>query len=286
MTAFEWKGRCGMPNSVKTLKRYRTFCVQEQHRYSSTNSKGDQGKWRIGDVWIKADTQGYEGLAEELGTLLLTCVEDVPHVSYAVCTLKIGDVVRHGCYSHSMFLHGDEAFVSLSRLFEQRGLLFEDLLQGRSAQEGIASVLSFLESNYGLHLEDYLCKTLYVDLLMANEDRHPNNLGVIRDMKANQFRMAPIFDNGLAFLARNTLWGKLPVEVALRRLKYEPFGNRQVQALRKLFPDYKLRINKDLLDKRLSEYTNSLYSEQTVARAIAVLNHQLDAYEGSVWTRR
>jgi hypothetical protein len=75
-----------------------------------------------------------------------------------------------------------------------------------------------------------------MDLLMANEDRHPNNLGVIRDIKANQYRMAPIFDNGLAFLARNALWGKFPVEVALRRLKYEPFDNRQVQHCGSCFP--------------------------------------------------
>ena len=42
-------------------------------RMISTSSKGDQSKWRIGDKWVKQNARGYEGQAEILASLVLSC---------------------------------------------------------------------------------------------------------------------------------------------------------------------------------------------------------------------
>lgn len=42
---------------------------------TASTSKGNQIKWRKGNLWIKADMQGYEGLAEEFASLVLDCTQ-------------------------------------------------------------------------------------------------------------------------------------------------------------------------------------------------------------------
>jgi hypothetical protein len=44
--------------------------------------------------------------------------------------------------------------------------------------------------------EKALSKMLTLDFIIANEDRHFNNFGLIRDINTFEYRIAPIFDNG------------------------------------------------------------------------------------------
>jgi hypothetical protein len=44
--------------------------------------------------------------------------------------------------------------------------------------------------------ETSLSKMLALDFIIANEDRHLNNFGLIRDVDTLEYRIAPIFDNG------------------------------------------------------------------------------------------
>ena len=48
---------------------------------------------------------------------------------------------------------------------------------------------------------EYLTLLLELDAFFLNEDRHTNNLAVIRNEKTMEFRYCPIFDNGLALLS-------------------------------------------------------------------------------------
>lgn len=48
-------------------------------------------------------------------------------------------------------------------------------------------------------------KTIIVDFLMANFDRHTHNFGLIRDAEElDRYRIAPLFDHGCGFYSRAT----------------------------------------------------------------------------------
>ena len=54
----------------------------------------------------------------------------------------------------------------------------------------------------GLDLSEYLGNILAIDQIILNEDRHFNNLGLIK-VKDGEYRPAPIFDNGKSFFTGN-----------------------------------------------------------------------------------
>ena len=81
-------------------------------------------------------------------------------------------------------------------------------------------------------------KMIVVDYLMANEDRHQNNFGLLRDVKTLKFiGVAPIFDTGTA------LWFDQPTHImgSSRLLHCKPFKRDHEQQL-------KLVTNFDWLD--------------------------------------
>lgn len=48
--------------------------------------------------------------------------------------------------------------------------------------------------------ETYICQMLCVDYLIANRDRHGSNIEVLRDLRTENVRLAPLFDQGLSLL--------------------------------------------------------------------------------------
>lgn len=264
----------------------KTIKVTDRETLITTASKGDQSKWKVGNLWIKADTQGFEGLAEEFSSLFLSCIENIDHVPYYTCTIEKENGGRaRGCYSESMFRNIDEVYITFHKLYEQMGLLFEEILEKQSTKERILGTVEYIQSNYGVDITEYLIKTLYIDAMIINEDRHPSNLGLIKDIETNEYRIAPIFDNGLAFLARDTHWGKMPLHVAKRNIKFEPFGNKQMGTLMEM-TNYKLLIDKDLLDKKVKGYENPLYSKSTTEQTKKILLDNLTMWEGKLWIRK
>lgn len=264
----------------------KTIKVTDIETLITTASKGDQSKWKVGNLWVKADTQGFEGLAEEFSSLFLSCIENIDYVPYYTCTIEKenGDKAR-GCYSESMFRNIDEVYITFHKLYEQMGLVFEEVLEKQSTQERILGTVEYIKSNYGVDITEYLIKILYIDAIIINEDRHPSNLGLIKDIGTNEYRIAPIFDNGLAFLARDNQWGKMPLHAAKRNIKLEPFGNKQIAALMEM-TNYKLLIDKDLLDKKVKDYENALYSKDTIEQTKKILLYNLTMWEGRLWIRK
>mgnify|MGYP000855122240 FL=1 len=58
-----------------------------------------------------------------------------------------------------------------------------------------------------------------------------------------------------------------------------PFGNKQVRALRKKYPNKKLIINKTKVYRLLNNYTNDLYPRYQVQRCKDILRWQLECSE-------
>ena len=78
-----------------------------------------------------------------------------------------------------------------------------------------------------------------IDAFFLNEDRHTNNIAVIRNENTKTFRMAPIFDNGLSLLSdvNDYPLGK-DVYENIKSVKAKPFDmnfDKQLDAVEKLY---------------------------------------------------
>lgn len=175
----------------------------QQIQIQGNTSKGDQPKWLLEGTWYKADHMGYEGLAEVLISRLLKQSNASNFVTYEPVWIEYHGKETPGCSSKN-FRAKDEMFVSFERLhraYRGRGLA-EALGSMGEPQERIRYTVDFVERTTGLTgVGQYLTLLLELDSFFLNEDRHTNNLAVIRNEKTHQFRLCPIFDNGLALLS-------------------------------------------------------------------------------------
>lgn len=80
------------------------------------SSKGNQLKWRVDNIWYKADYMGYEGLAEVMVSGLLEYSDVENYVRYFSAEIQYKDKKYIGCKSSS-FLDTDEEFVTVEHLF-------------------------------------------------------------------------------------------------------------------------------------------------------------------------
>jgi hypothetical protein len=82
-------------------------------------------------------------------------------------------------------------------------------------------------------IEISLSKMLALDFIIANEDRHFNNFGLIRNVETLEYRIAPIFDNGnsLFYLRENTK------NISSLRYESKPFRNDPIRQFEKYVTD-------------------------------------------------
>ena len=167
------------------------------------SSKGDQPKWYLGGKWYKADQMGYESLAEVVISHLLKKSNIADYVLYEPVIIKHSDNESVGCVSNNFKEHHEQIipFERLHRVYNGIGLA-NALAKFPTAQEKIIYTVRFIEGIAGLkNVSQYITTILELDAFFLNEDRHTNNLAVIRDEETHTFRFCPIFDNGLALLS-------------------------------------------------------------------------------------
>src|SRR5699024_8055062 len=170
----------------------------EQEPILGHTSKGDQPKWQLDGKWYKADHMGYEALAEVVVSQLLKQSNVPDFVEYRPVLIQYQGKEIPGCVSKN-FRRKDEMLVSFERLhrtYKGRGLAAA--LGGINKPQGrIRYTIDFIEQTTGLTgVGKYLTLLLELDSFFLNEDRHTNNLAVIRNEKTKEFRLCPIFDNG------------------------------------------------------------------------------------------
>ena len=78
------------------------------------SSKGNQLKWKAGDYWYKADSTGYEGLAEYVISHMLTYsdLEKEEYVLYGLETIRYKNKVMNGCRGFIIITRGG-AFIQM-----------------------------------------------------------------------------------------------------------------------------------------------------------------------------
>lgn len=248
-------------------------------------SKGDQPKWLVGNTWYKADHMGYEALSEVLVSELLAKSNVKDFVAYQPVEIAYQGKVLNGCASQN-FRQKDEILVPLERL--HRAYRGEGLAKSIStmpgAKERLRYTVDFVEEVTGLtDVGPYLAAMLEVDAFFLNEDRHTNNLAVIRNEETGVFRLCPIFDNGLALLSD---LHDYPVDAdiyaCIAKVQAKPFSSdfdEQVEAAEELYGSH-LKfsfIRQDVA--RLLETFRGSYPDTVLQRVERVVLEQMRKYQ-------
>lgn len=175
----------------------------ENEPISGHTSKGDQPKWHVGDNWYKADHMGYEALSEVIVSWMLEHSTIKDFVAYAPVMIQSSNKAYVGCRSKNFRQEGEMLLPleKLHRAYHGIGLA-KKLAEIPEVEERIRYTVSFVEGTTGLtDVGIYLSTLLELDAFILNEDRHTNNIAVIRNEKDGSFRPCPIFDNGLSLLS-------------------------------------------------------------------------------------
>ena len=247
-------------------------------------SKGDQPKWQIGSQWYKADHMGYEALVECLVSSLLKKTNLQDFVTYEPIQIMYRGRTLRGCVSKN-FRGKDEMLVPLERLhraYHGSGLA-EAIAALPEATDRIRYTVDFVESVTGLTgFGPYLSVILELDCLFLNEDRHTNNLAVVRNEKTGVYRFCPIFDNGLALLSDlNDYPLDNDVYHSIGRVQAKPFSmdfDEQVESANVLYGSH-LRCSFTRSDvTSILESFSDFYPPEILSRVERVLFEQIRRY--------
>ena len=172
-------------------------------------SKGDQLKWKIGNIWYKSDYMVYEGLSETLVShLLQKSTLSHPFVLYQPVRIAYRGTLRSGCSSPD-FLKANQMLIPLEKLYRQNtgDSLAISLAAFSEPAERIRFLADQLENMTG--------------------DRHTNNIAVLYDTETEQYSLSPLFDQGLCLFAdtSNDYPLDLPMDVCMERIEAKPFSS-------------------------------------------------------------
>ena len=198
-------------------------------------SKGNLPKWHIGDYWYKVDSFGYENLAECVISDLLEYSNVDNYVHYDLIKGILDNEVKNFSMSKS-FIKGDETLITFYKLYflNTNKEITKDIVKYNDISERIKYVIDFIHNMPGgVDISKELTKTLEIDMFFLNEDRHFNNLALIRKSD-KYFSYAPIFDNGSTLLkeqcmAAESLYGQ--------QLHFN-FSNNDIQLVLEKYKDY------------------------------------------------
>lgn len=258
--------------------------VKDRFILSST-SKGNQTKWIKGNYYIKADSMGYEGLAEKIVSILEKYVMGIKFVGYETCTIHENNKIHNGCISINYKEFG-ESSLSFANILEKVDRDFIKKLSKYSSKDKLQIVRDGIYNSCGIDTLNYMGINFMIDSLTLNEDRHLNNLEVISGL--GYTRQSPIFDNGLSLLSDISDY---PFEYStvqnVKRVKAKPFSTsfeKQVDIVRELGVN-PLIIDIEGLTRGIGQLRVLNYADVTVNRAKKVLLERLRKMEGISWVK-
>ena len=247
------------------------------------SSKGNQPKWFFDGKFYKADHMGYEGLAEIVVSKLLKKTNITNFVEYYPVIIEFGYNRRNGCYSYN-FLKSGEELIPLERLhrsFEAIGLS-QKLKEFDNTKNKIKYTVDFVKKTTDLkEFGKYLTAMLEIDALFLNEDRHTNNIAIIRSPQTNEYSLCPYFDQGLSLLSDLDgfcLDGNTDKHIL--RVSAKPFGTfkNQVSDARELYgKQLIIGFNINDVDEILNEM-KIYYNEDIINRVHYLMEKQLEKF--------
>ena len=128
-----------------------------------------------------------------------------------------------------------------------------------------------------------LLRLLEIESFFLDEDRHTNNLAVIRNEKTLEFRLSPIFDNGLALLSDlNDYPAEKDLYDCIKRAQEKPFDldfDVQVEAAESLYgSQLKFYFNRYDIPEAM-ECLVDLHPKEILYRVERLLYEQMRKYQ-------
>ncbi len=229
---------------------------KEIRQIALTSSKGNQEKWCEDGRWYKLDLFGYEALAEVLCSHLLS-QWPLPFraVSYRMELIAVDGRQRTGC-SAPDFLAPGQSIVTAAQLLRQYvGSDYRAVIAGLpSDKQRILWLADTVRQITGLkEFGAYLTLLFEIDTLFANDDRHLNNIAVLRNTDGS-FDYCPIFDLGAALLSNTQVCRyDIAPQALLSSLRAAPFSmnfTRMMHTAQEQFGEY-LHPNRADMDEAL-----------------------------------
>ena len=265
------------------------FTNAEKEQIQGHTSKGDQPKWHKGNLWYKADHMGYEGLSEVVVSQLSAYSNLPEYVTYEPVKIIYDGKTVNGCASNN-FRREDEMLVPLEQLHRAyfgTGLA-HTLGQFPDVKERIKYTVDFVEEKTGLKdFGAYITFLLELDTFFLNEDRHTNNLAVIRNESSKEYRLCPAFDHGLSLLSDlNDYPENADVYDAIKRVEAKPFSSSfetQMFAAEELYGSrLKFTFTRKDVETILSS-AEAYYGKDLCRRVEQVIAEQMRKYRGALF---
>ena len=177
-------------------------------------------RWKIIDgkrCLLKAGTAPFmqQPFNEAVASLVAECL-GIPHISY---TLMWDDAIPYSVCED--FITPDTELVSAWRVMQS--------MKKENSTSVYRHYLNCCEALGVPNMEHSVDQMIVLDYLIANEDRHQNNFGLIRNANTLEWLgAAPIFDSGSSLG-----YDKLPNQVrSLRGIECKPFKKTHAEQLR------------------------------------------------------
>ncbi len=249
------------------------------------SSKGNQLKFVRDNIWYKADYLGYEGLAEYTVSKLLgfSNLDKTEYVDYDLEQITYNGNVYNGCRSKD-FTDGWN-LITLERLFKNvYGTGLNKVIYSvQNHEDRLKILVEQVERTTGLpDFGIYMNKMLTIDSIFLNEDRHTHNIAVLTNDK-NEFRLAPIFDNGAGLMSDTMMDFPMSLDVihSIDKVKSKTFCDdfaEQVDIAEKLYGE-QIHFSFGYNDVKAIVDRCEIYDETVRERVIELVMQMRRRYE-------
>lgn len=190
-----------------------------------TSGSGNQKKqWISKDLLVKINSKHREAF-KEVDAYKLALAFGIDCAKYEAITAKVNGTECRACLTYN-FIRVDEEEVKLYYILNTLGVIVTDNTSAIDFLKLTATAISEFTNNnitYGA-AEEYLYTIVVFDYIICNMDRHLTNIEILYNSKTDQFRLAPLYDHGQAFLDTDADLGPVEYERRLRKLKSKPFS--------------------------------------------------------------
>ena len=247
----------------------------------NTSSKGNQTKFKEDTKWYKLDYLGYESASEYLASEILKQSNIKNFVEYDIEIIEISGKVKKVCVSDD-FLKNQELITLDTLIKANYGKSLDTILKGLSLSGKIKKTVDIVEEitkikNFG----QYLTCMLEFDAFILNEDRHFNNICVLKNTDKT-YSLCPIFDNGTAFLS--DIMQDYPLDKStydlINNVTAKPFDksfDKQIEICESLYGQ-QLKISKELGLTKAILKINRIYGNEISKRISNIIEHQKYLY--------